>query len=218
MNENTVDWVIPIIGDEAAVQVLVEGNHYPSTKATRIVIAWRRMAKEHDYNGPTLWQVRAGFTLKCHAPAYGPCGENFQYLQDWQFDDTPTTGGLVFWIPRFLNKRLLRSKKNKDERLGLMHDVRHEFGLPEHHLTQFGSVTLLAALILGHFKASGERLPSEEEWGHTDTHLVRGGRLYLGDFCGNGLDCYWSSGPFDFYNGSFRYFLLGTVLASSQAT
>jgi hypothetical protein len=38
-----------------------------------------------------LWQVKAGFTLKKHAPLAGPCHEKFSYPQDWDLrNDEPT--------------------------------------------------------------------------------------------------------------------------------
>lgn len=203
-----VDWATPIAGDEVAVRLLSEGNSYSLAEATRLVAAWRQLAIEHDYNGPILWDVRAGFTLKQHAPSYGPCHKNFSYLQGWRFEDVPTAEGLKFWIPRFLKDS---RGKNKNNQLKLLAQVRDRFTLPDYQLTSFGEASLLAALILSHFKVSGERVPLGELWTRTDSLRTDGDRLILGGFDEAGFACaHWDWGVRE--DGGLGCFLLGAAL------
>lgn len=147
---------------------------------------WQKLAKSWDYSGPVAWRVKAGFTLKKHAPLVGPCYERFAYLQDWQFEDEPTTDSIVFWIPRLVPES---TSKNVDEQRELLSALRTRLELPEHHLNGFGSVALVAGLILAHFKRVGETVPLDRLWVRTDTRDSGGYRLNLGYFDGCGLYC-----------------------------
>jgi len=139
-----------------------------------------------NYGGPVAWRVRAGFTLKQHAPKAGPCFQNFQNLRNWNFVDEPTKDAVVFWIPRLVPES---TSKNVSELMVLLADLRREFGLPETHLVNFGCSALLSALILAHFKAMEERVPLNCLWARTDTCNSDGGRLRLGYFDEVGLYC-----------------------------
>lgn len=148
---------------------------------------WRTLAADLRYNGPVAWRVQDGFTLKQHAPLAGPCRNGFQYLQDWALqNDAPTRPSIVFWIPR-----LLRSSTGKtaEEQLVLMATTRTQYGLPEHHLSNFGSVALLSGLVLAHHKLTRERVPLRGMWARTDTLRSFGARLSLGHFGEAGLRC-----------------------------
>lgn len=152
-----------------------------------VAAKWRKLAAELGYAGPVAWKVKAGFTLKQHAPKFGPCVENFAYLQDWQLqNDEPTKDGIVFWIPRLLPGS---TAKTADEQTKLLADLRQRYDLPETHLTGFGSAALLAGLILAHFKITGERVPLDRYWVRTDTLRAGGRRLDLGGFVADGLRC-----------------------------
>jgi hypothetical protein len=147
---------------------------------------YRRLAADLGYSGPVAWRVRAGFTLKEHAPKSGPCYENFGYLRDWEFEDKPTRDCLVFWIPRLFPKS---TAKDVDEQMELLSKTRERFELPEHHLSSLGSVALNTALILAEHKRSGDRVPLDRYYIRTDTRDSDGYRLRLGLFGGSGLDC-----------------------------
>ncbi len=158
-----------------------------------LVPKWRKLAALLGYTGPVAWRVNQGFTLKQHAPKAGCCYENFEYLQGWNLqNDEPTKNSIVFWIPRLIPESL---GKNVQEKLALLASFREQVGLPAHHLKNFGSAALLAGLIFAHFKRAGERTPLNELLTRTDTLLVGGYRLRLGDFDSRGLFCgYWIQG------------------------
>src|SRR3989344_7095227 len=147
--------------------------------------AWRKLADSLCYNGPVVWRVKEGFTLKHHAPRTGACYKNWDYLQDWKFqNDEPTKDSTVFWIPRLVSDS---RSKTVPEQLTRLAEMRKEFNLPENHLANFGSGALLAGLILAHFKREGERVPLESLWARTDTLFVGGVRFSLGGFVEGGL-------------------------------
>lgn len=149
------------------------------------VTNWRKLASDLGYTGPVLWVVKAGFTLKSHAPLAGPCYKKFGYLQDWELEnDEPTADSTVFFIPRIIAMR-----KNAEEQKQALTELRAKYDLPENHLNSFGSAALVSGLILAHFKRTGERAPLNTEWVRTDTLHSGGDRLGLGDFDEHGLGC-----------------------------
>lgn len=171
------------------------------------VSKWRKLAAEQGYDGPVAWRVREGFTLKEHAPKMGKVYEDFKYLQDWKLqNDEPTQSCIVFWIPR-----LLRGSKsqNVDQQKALMAETRMRHGLPEHHLSSFGSAALITGLVLAHFARKGERTPLNREWARTDTLHVDGDRLSVGDFGEAGPGYYGWDGR---SSGFLGFFALGVEL------
>lgn len=160
---------------------------------SHLVVPWRRLASDLNYTGPVIWDVREGFTLQRHAPKAGPCYNKFEHLHDWKFsNDEPTKKAIAFFVPRLLTAS---TKKNVDEQIALMSDVRQAHGLPAHHLASFGSAAMLTGLVLAHFKRTGERTPLNCFWARTDTLRTGGNRLRVGGFDGNGLYCsYWDGG------------------------
>jgi len=150
---------------------------------------YRKLATDHGVLVTTAvaYRVRAGFTLKQHAPKTGPCEQNFAYLQDWRLrNDEPTKDSVVFWIPRILPGS---TAKTADEQMNLLADLRRKHDLPATHLASFGSAALLAGLVLAHFKITGERVPLDCYWTRTDTLHADGRRLNLGFFAAHGLRC-----------------------------
>ena len=93
---------------------------------------------------------------------------------------------IIFWIPRLLPRS---TGKTVDEQRVLMTDTRAKYGLPEHHLSNFGSAALLSGLVLAHYKLSGERVPLRGLWARSDTLHSDGRRLNVGDFDETGLSC-----------------------------
>ena len=156
-------------------------------KLSETTLNWRKLAVELAYTGPVVWKVKEGFTLKAHAPKAGPCYENFQYLLDWDIqNDEPTKDSLAFWVPRLVTG----SKSNNVEgQIAILAELRQRFGLPDHHLSSFGSASLDSGLILAHFKRTGERTPLNGEWVRTNSLRADGSRLSLGDFGAGGLFC-----------------------------
>lgn len=136
------------------------------------LIKYRKLATEWGVPTTTAvcYRVRAGFTLKSHAPKAGPCYDKFSYLQNWNFPDEPTKGCLVFWIPRLAPGS---TSKTRNEQIQLLGEIRQRMELPAHHLTNFGKVALDAGLILAHFKRTGERVPLDCYWTRTDTCVAR---------------------------------------------
>jgi len=167
---------------------------------------YRTLATEHDVlpTTPICYRVRAGFTLKHHAPKFGPCHQNFDYLQDWNFPDDPTTDSLVFWVPRLLKNS---TSKTKDQQMKLLSQLRTKLELPAHHLTGFGNTALVAGLILAHHKATSECIPLNQYYVRTETCFAGGGRLAL-HWRGVVLYCDgWVFG--DHANGGVGVFALG---------
>jgi len=194
-SEEVVEYLVPLTNAE------VPAEHQET------LAKYRRLAIEHGVASdvPLCYKVRAGFTLKKHAPQAGPCREGFRYLQDWNFKDEPTRDALVFWVPRLLKDS---TSKTVDEQMQLLSALRQYLALSEHHLSSFGEISLVAGLILAHFKATGERVPVDALFARSDTCFAGGNLLHLGDFCGRGLDCdvwYWVDGQ----PGNIGVFALG---------
>lgn len=154
-------------------------------KYADMVAKWRKLAMVLGYNGPVVWQVKLGFTFKHHAPKAGPCWQDWDYLQDWKLHyDASTIDSLVFFIPRIVGTN--RSTQGQVE---LLATFRQQYDLPANHLTSFGSVALLAGLVLANFKRNGERVPLYSCRVRTDTfNAVDGTRLLL-KFGESGLFC-----------------------------
>ena len=166
--------------------------------------SWRKYAASLGYTGPVAWQVKEGFTLKSHAPLAGPCYDKLNYLQEWELKgDEPTKNSIVFWVPRLAEGSTSKTIPQMEKLRG---DLRQQHELPAHHATSFGSVALLFALILAHFKRTGERVPLKTFYAASDTFRADGIRLIAGYFDGSGLYCYyWSEGACD----GIGFFLLG---------
>lgn len=154
---------------------------------------YRKLATKHDVltTTPVCYRVSAGFTLKTYAPKLGPCYEDFQYLQNWNFPDEATSDCLVFWVPRIVKGS---TSKTASKQKKLLTRLRTKLELSAHHMNNFGKVGLVAGLILAHFKATGERIPLDQYWVRTDTCDADGIRLLLGRFGDAGLDCLWLFG------------------------
>ncbi len=168
------------------------------------VAKWRKYASDLGYTGPVAWKIKEGFTLKTHAPQAGPCYSKLGYLQDWKLkNDEPTKDSLVFWVPRLAEDS---TSKTIPEMEKLRKELQQKYKLLAHHGTTFGSIALLFALILAHFKRTGERVPLQYLYAASDTFHVDGRRLFAGYFHGRGLRCYgWHGGADDIVG----FFLLG---------
>ncbi|MFA5124447.1 MAG: hypothetical protein WC473_01285 [Patescibacteria group bacterium] len=172
---------------------------------------WRKLAAEMNYSGPVSWLVKQGFTLKKHASIVGPCNNNLNYLQGWNFNDAPTDDVIIFWVPRLAPKSTGKDIKTMEAHRA---ELKKRYELPGDHATYFGSIQILFAIILAHFKRSGERVPLDLLYAASGTLFV-GGRLVAGVFSstgGVGCDCWREDG-----NGCVGFFLLGVEKVSQDS-
>lgn len=168
------------------------------------VVSWRKYATAIGYKGPVVWLTRKGFTLKTHAPFAGPCQGKLAYLQGWPLrNDEPTMEAIVYWVPRLAQDS---TSKTSSQMEVLRTELKARHNLPENHCDRFGSIALLFALILRHFKLSGERVPLKYLYAASDTFHGDGHRLIAGNFDGRGLNCsFWHGDAI----GDVGFFLLG---------
>ncbi len=177
---------VKFLSDEEAISFLIE-HGADKYLAKAAVIVWRWYASDCGYTGPIAWRVKKGFTLKIHAPQAGPCYQELEYLRDWEFrNDDPTKDSLVFWVPRLVKGSTGKSVEQMELRRA---QLRRFYGLPKNHCRQFGSISLLFALILAHFKRTGERVPLHLDYAVSDTLYVNGKHLISGYFGGSGISC-----------------------------
>jgi len=142
---------------------------------------WRQMALNVRYVGPIFWRVFEGFTLKEGAPKAGLCYEAFAYLKNWILkNDMPTKSGYAFFIPRLLEGS---ASKNVDEQRALMTRTQKKYGLPEYHLSNFGSASMLSGLILAHRRRLGDKSSLDRYAVRTDTLFESGDHLNLSFDC-----------------------------------
>jgi hypothetical protein len=150
------------------------------------VSKYRWLANEHrvELAEPVCYSVRAGFTLRHHAPRLGLCRHGFYELQaERNFPDQPTSESVVFLVPRQLQDS---HSKTVNEQKQLLADLRGRLGLPAHHLTGFGQASLLSGLILMARRFGG---PDNQLWVRSETFYDRS-RLQLSYLDGGGLRCY----------------------------
>lgn len=144
-----------------------------------LVTPYRRLVAEvfnvHD-DRPIVRRLYPGFTMKVNAPKAGPCYNNFDRLQRSGFPDTPTPSALVWGVPQIVPGS---TSKNIDVQKALLADLRRQFDMPSHHLTDFGSVGLDASLLLDEFKRTGVCQPLNHRYIRTDSFFSRGYRLLL---------------------------------------
>ncbi len=203
--DNVANTYVVALSDDDAVKLLVESKKYESEERVREVVAlWRKYASNIGYTGPIAWKVKAGYTLKEHASRDKNSYTKLGYLQSWELkNDEPTKDSLVFWVPRLADGSLSKTIPQMEK---LRKEYRKNYSWPAYHCTSFGSIALLFALILAHFKRTGERVPLQYLYAASDTFHVDGYRLIAGFFLENGLYCnYWSEDAGD----DVGFFLLG---------
>lgn len=109
----------------------------------------------------------------------------------------------MFWVPRLVENSTSKTIPQMEQ---LRKDMAKQYKLPAHHGTSFGSIALLFALIMAHFKRTGERVPLKYLYAASDTFRVDGYRLIAGYFHENGLNCIdWDGDACD----GVGFFLLG---------
>lgn len=165
------DWFEPFT-DQEAIEWYVHCAHrkYTITQASRIIGQYRCLTVRQGVSEavPLHYLACAGVTLKQHMPMIGPCVQDFKYLQEWEFNDVPTEKSLVSWVPCLTQYSM---SKNAKEQLVELGTLRGEMELPDHHLSSFGSATIIAGLMLAHYRTTKEKVPSCGYWVRTDTRM-----------------------------------------------
>ncbi len=175
-----------------------------------IAANWRKLATEQGYNGPVAWRSREGFSLKQHVPKVGKVHYSFVALKGWMLqNDEPTKSGTVFWIPKPLKAT---KAQTVDQQRVIMAETRKRYGLPQHHLSTFGSAGLLSGLVLANLKRTTGDFIHKSYSVRTDTLHDEGCRIYLElDGGAEALDygCWKDVGD---GNSNFQVFSLGVEL------
>ncbi len=194
------DYYVFTLADENAIDLLVDSRKYKAASAEALVAKWRCIATDFGCSYPVAALVRGGFTLQNHAPKFGPCYKKLSYFKEWKLHNSePTKNSIVFWIPRLVEDSTCRTPfqmKLRRTELG------QRYGLPEHHCHGFGSIALLFALILSHFKRANELVPGRLIYAVSDTIMVGGHRLIAGYYRDavsqkDELRCaYWDGAPY----------------------
>jgi len=176
------------------------------------LVPWRKLAAELNYSGPVVWLIKQGFTLKKTAPIVGSCNDKLNYLQGWSFEDKPTEDLIVFWVPRLAPKSTGKDIKTMEAHRA---ELKKRYELPGDHANYFGTIQVLFAIILAHFKRSGERVPLDLLYAASDA-LLGGYRLIAGDFySSDGLFCdLWDENG----RGDVGFFLLGVEKIEKKET
>ena len=159
------------------------------------VAAMRARAEERhpDYQGPHLWEVKAGLNFRVHGLKLGlPLYEDWKYLQDWELrNDQDTEACRLLWTPRLVPDSM---GKTSQEMMDVLDEEYRKYGLPELNRSRpFGSVSQGTGLIAAHWKRTSgrERVPFSFKYATTDTLDSNGRRLFLGYFDEHGLCCVW---------------------------
>lgn len=171
-----------LLTDDEAVAWIMKYAQQPEEEARRFVSGERHKARAKGvaYEVKIFAEVQPGCLFKRDLPRMGPTWENFKYLQNWNFPDSPTEHCLVSWIPI-----PLASSTNKDasEQTALV--AKASRGLPAWCNVSFGSANHVAGMSLAHFRVTGKD-PFSGLVVRTDTFRAGGFRLSL----------YWSQGRF----------------------
>ncbi len=189
--------------DEQAIKLFLRLKRWRQPDVDMMVANYRRYASDLDYTGPVFWKVKAGYTLKKHAARNRDTWHKLYYVRDWPIvNDEPTKDSIVFWVPRFV-----RGSTDKDvpQMMKLKAELRLRYDLPGHRGSGFGSAALLSALILAHYKLTGERVPLQCQYAASDTVHQDGFRLNGGGFRESGLIIsYWGG----YAHANVGFFLL----------
>lgn len=181
----------------------------------KVLDAWKELAEALKYTGPVAWHVKGGFSFQTDFPVMvQPHNRTLRLMQKWSLKNPePTQPAIVFWIPRAFNTyggiRLPRRQ--------LVDGLREQYGLPSHHLVDFGSAFLVSALLrcalkeghlsLDHFRYLHLGFP-------TDTMTDTGFRVFIR--CGPYHKRYFECLRFD-DDGSFDFFPIGIELGRSPS-
>lgn len=205
-DDATVPYFTRLVSEASVVTAL--GAVMSEHDAGNLCEAGLKCAVDHfGYHGSPFWTSRAGYTLKSHAAKLGPCRQDFQYLQGWDFEDVHTTDSVLFCPPRLVPDS---TNRDVDKQTAMLVKLREKYGLPANFFSSFGEPSTLSGIILANYNQTGERVPLSGFWARTNARLRDGGyRLDLGGFDRGGLHCaYWG---WDDANGCIGCFALGVV-------
>ena len=124
--------------------------------AEQLLSSWRKLANDFDYKGLVAFFIREGYTVRGHALRSGPCVGGLAHLEGQAFLDEPTKNCIAFWVPRMVPES---TYLDIDSQRALCTRMREDYSLLGHHCADLGTVTLLTALIHGHFRCTGEVVP-----------------------------------------------------------
>lgn len=181
-----VPYFIRLVSEASVVSAL--SSAMSEQEAGKLCEAGWKCAVDHfGYHGSPFWTSRAGYTLKVHASKLGHCYKEFQPIQNWDFEDKPTTDSVLFCPPRLVPDSL---DKSVDKQMALLVKLREKYGLPANFFTSFGEPSTLSGIVLTNHNQTGERVPLNGLWARTNARLRDSGhRLDLGYFYRDGLHC-----------------------------
>ncbi|MDE3078314.1 MAG: hypothetical protein KGJ86_23060, partial [Chloroflexota bacterium] len=115
--------------DEEALAWLVEQAKKSEPDAHQLIKGCRKGALEQGLANsvPCHFAVELGATLKQTIPTVGPCVEDFNYLQGWQFADVPTEHSLVSGVPVALRDT---TNQNLGTQLKTLGAIEQRWGIP----------------------------------------------------------------------------------------
>jgi hypothetical protein len=179
-------FVIPLLDWEVQIQFPQFADRLPP---------WRRLAVFKGYGGPVAWKIMPGFMVNKHAQLVGPCYSGVEYTRMWDnLPETPTKSCLVFWMPRLLKDSTVTNIALMEEWRAV---IKQEYTFPPNHCDSFGSIQLLFALILAHFKRTGERVLSGYQYAVSDSYDECGSRIFACEYKEDGLRLSVKDGPFN---------------------
>lgn len=161
--------------------------------------AYLAMADWMGYHGPEAlaWQIYPGYTFTHDAPQEGLIAGADNRLTEWELVNNPPTGRCIAHIIPQIPPG--GDWKTVAEQMEFMERIRRRFHLPPHHLTSFGTASLLSSVLLRLRNHFGIFLPAERYFIRTDTsHLF--GPLNMGGHGSEGL--HWTD--WDFLGDSDR--------------
>jgi len=129
------------------------------------LVKWRKMAVIQGYSGPIAWLAPEGFNFRKHAPLVflhpSPYESRSIDRRLRNKENEPTKRQLIFWIPCFVARS---NNKTREEQLILLAGLRRRHKLPGHHLTDFGTASLLSGLMLLHYRLIQAKMSLKKEF------------------------------------------------------
>lgn len=209
VREQFVNKFYRLLTDDEAIAWIVEYAQKHGTEACQIVYGFRQEARKRGIADTVKLhaEVQPGCLFKRDIPQMGPCMEDFEYLQNWDFSDPATERCLVSWTAVPLADS---TNKNAAEQTEILATFKTKAGLPAWYDVSFGSANHVSGLALAHYNATGQD-PFNSLWIRTDACYADGRRLWLGWDEGR-LRCvvwFWGADRYSF----IAVFALGVVKA-----
>lgn len=170
-------YFIPLTDKEALAWLIEEGKK-PELDAKMLVEGCRKGALEQGLaiSDPCHFAVEPNATLKQTIPTVGPCVEDFKYLQNWSFADSPTEHCLVSGVPVALRET---TSQNLATQLRTLGAAENRWGVPKGFFsTELIPTVYVAGVALTHFNLK-KRDMFGDLWVRTGTCNSDGNRLRL---------------------------------------